>query len=150
MKLLLFLGTLLCIAFPTLAKDLETIPKNIGFVSTQWIDTKGTFRVIVFNSEDDPCFILENYKEGMSGALTSSHKFCRVLIADKHIVDISKDDIGDKWFEHFGWSEHELQFILNTPDGEYQCGLDLYQYPTKLAQCKLVILQHDSTLKSVG
>ncbi|CEO38830.1 hypothetical protein C0Z01_14865 [Photobacterium kishitanii] len=147
MKVLLFLGALLCTTFPVLAKGLETISKNIDFVSTKWVDTKGTFRVIVFNSEDDPCFILENYKEGTSGSLTSSHKFCRVLMADKHIIDVSKDNIGDTWFERFSWSGHELQFMLNTADGEYLCGLDLYLYPSKIAQCRLLVLPHDSALK---
>jgi hypothetical protein len=105
------------------------------FVSTKWIDKKGTFRIIRFNSEDDPCFVLQNYKTGTSGELTSSNKFCSVELPSNEIVDVSLDYSGGSWFETFEWSQKGLSFILNSSDGKFKCNLNLYKLKNAVPRC---------------
>ncbi|WP_318504514.1 hypothetical protein [Photobacterium leiognathi] len=143
MKYTKWLGFCLLTAFQVHAKPAPVISVDVDFVSTQWIDNLGTFRVVVFNSEVNPCFTLENYKEGTSQGLTSSQQICKVGLPDHQVVNLQDDPEGDMWFEDFHWGEHSLNFNLNTFNANYTCSLDLdSQYLIKkqqvLAQCRLV------------
>ncbi|MGO3346389.1 MAG: hypothetical protein ACTIM4_14125 [Marinomonas sp.] len=120
------------------ASQVDVIPKNIYFVSTQWIDKLGTFRVIRFSSEDEPCFILQNYAKGLVGDLTRSDSICRVQLPDKRIVDVSEDISGGTWFEHFQWLERGLNFVLDSSNGKFNCILNLDKPIGTLAQCSAI------------
>ncbi|WP_305842003.1 hypothetical protein [Photobacterium leiognathi] len=143
MKHIKWLGLCLVIAFQVHAKPAPVISVDIDFVSTQWIDNLGTFRVVVFNSEVNPCFTLENYKEGTSQGLTSSQQICKVALPDHQVVNLQDDPEGDMWFEDFHWGESSLEFNLNTFNANYNCSLalkSLHQVKKQnvLAQCRLV------------
>ncbi|WP_087846158.1 hypothetical protein [Photobacterium malacitanum] len=143
MKHFNWLGFCLLTVFQVHAKPAPVIPIDIDFVSTQWIDNLGTFRVVVFNSEVNPCFTLENYKEGTSQGLTSSQQICKVALPDHQVVNLQDDPEGDMWFEDFHWGEHWLDFKLNTFNANYNCSLALngsHQITKQqvLAQCRLV------------
>ncbi|KPA53924.1 hypothetical protein VT25_02440 [Photobacterium leiognathi subsp. mandapamensis] len=143
MKHIKWLGLCLLTAFQIHAKPAPVISVDIDFVSTQWIDNLGTFRVVVFNSEVNPCFTLENYKEGTSQGLTSSQQICKVALPDHQVVNLQDDPEGDMWFEDFHWGESSLDFNLNTFNANYNCSLalkSLHQVKKQnvLAQCRLV------------
>ncbi|GAD29262.1 conserved hypothetical protein [Photobacterium leiognathi lrivu.4.1] len=143
MKHIKWLGLCLVTAFQVHAKPAPVISVDIDFVSTQWIDNLGTFRVVVFNSEVNPCFTLENYKEGTSQGLTSSQQICKVALPDHQVVNLQDDPEGDMWFEDFHWGESSLDFNLNTFNANYNCSLalkNLHQVKKQnvLAQCRLV------------
>ncbi len=143
MKHIKWSGLCLLTAFQIHAKPAPVIPVDIDFVSTQWIDNLGTFRVVVFNSEVNPCFTLENYKEGTSQGLTSSQQICKVALPDHQVVNLQDDPEGDMWFEDFHWGESSLDFNLNTFNANYNCSLalkSLHQVKKQnvLAQCRLV------------
>ena len=124
--------------FKLSANEVDIIPKNIDFVSTQWIDKKGTFRVIRFNSEYDPCFILQNYKEGLSGELTSTNRVCIVNLPSNVAINVSHDQSGGTWFEKFEWINNGLSFILDSPKGKFNCKIDLYKPDNTLVQCTAI------------
>ncbi|MCG3864275.1 MULTISPECIES: hypothetical protein [unclassified Photobacterium] len=137
MKLIKWLALCVAVTFQVQAKPVPVIPTKIDFVSTQWLEHRGTFRVVVFNSEDNPCFIVENYQQGMSEGLTSTRSICRVVLPDQTVVNVLDDPIGGMWFEHFRWGEGALNFNLNTESAEYSCSLDLTKEKKLLAQCYL-------------
>jgi len=138
MKLFVFICSIFLMPFELSANEVDIIPKNIDFVSTQWIDKKGTFRVIRFNSEYDPCFILQNYKEGLSGELTSTNRVCMVNLPSNVTINVSHDQSGGTWFEKFEWINNGLSFILDSPNGKFNCKIDLYKPENSLVQCAAI------------
>lgn len=138
MKPLLFICSLFFMSFELSADEVDIIPKDIDFVSTQWIDGKGTFRLIRFNSEYDPCFVLQNYKEGISGDLTSTNRVCSVNLPSELVINVSYDHSGGTWFEEFEWVSDGLSFVLDSPKGKFNCKIDLYKPENTFPQCTAI------------
>jgi hypothetical protein len=95
---------------------------DINYVSTQWIKNLGTYRIIQLNSEAQPCFYVEYFKNGTFNTLTSSIKICKVN-TDIKTIDIREND--NMWFENFRINNNTLNFNLNYPKSIFKCSIKI-------------------------
>ncbi|TMO90278.1 hypothetical protein [Pseudoalteromonas ruthenica] len=130
-----FLLLIIPFSFSLCAEESGVIPKSINFVSTHWVQGKGTFRVISFNSEYEPCFIIENYEGGLHAGLTSSNKVCSVSVPSNEVVNINHDRSGGSWFEDFEWVDDGLSFAFDSAKGKFNCIAGLPISIGDLPQC---------------
>ncbi|TMP86655.1 hypothetical protein CWC05_12715 [Pseudoalteromonas ruthenica] len=130
-----FLLLIIPFSFSLCAEESGVIPKSINFVSTHWVQGKGTFRVISFNSEYEPCFIIENYEGGLHAGLTSSNKVCSVSVPSNEVVNINNDRSGGSWFEDFEWVDDGLSFGFDSAKGKFNCIAGLPISVGDLPQC---------------
>lgn len=106
------------------AKEYEVlIPRSVKSVSFKALKDQGTYRLIQNNSEENPCFTLESYKNALYKGLTSIKHVCSVKYNNDTINLIGSD--GNSWFENFTWTDSSLRFDLNKSYGPLKCHLKL-------------------------
>ena len=100
------------------------VPLSINFVSTHWVDEQGTLRLIDFNDEDNPCFQIQQFEQGLFEGLSQTQTLCSVVLNDQ-TIDVRTDPSGGLWFENFRWADATLLFHFNTVKKTYNCRIDL-------------------------
>ncbi|WP_147378784.1 hypothetical protein [Motilimonas pumila] len=120
---------------PLSAEPADIISKDIVFVSTAWMKGEGTFRIIRYSSEYDPCFVLQHYQFGLNQGLTGSSRVCSAVLSNNEVLNVSQDLAGGSWFDRFDWQIPFLTFQLDTAKGQYGCKLNLTQLSNATAKC---------------
>ncbi|ABU70438.1 hypothetical protein [Vibrio campbellii] len=120
-------------AFPS---DLTvSIPNEITDVSTYWMDGEGTQRLIRYNSEFSPCFIIESFKNGTFSEPTRRESICNAKIGDT-ILNLRDNLSGSMWFDNFSWEDNILNFELFTSVATYTCFLRYPLSNSVVPQCQ--------------
>ncbi len=100
------------------------IPTDIYEVSTHYVADLGTFRHVLFNSQHDPCFVLEFYQSSSANGLTKISRVCEVTVDGKRFSVLSDGETAS-WFDGFQWQDERLTFQLENEDRVSQCSLPL-------------------------
>ena len=97
--------------------------KHIEFGNVK--EAEGLFRLILNNSEMNPCFTIEHYSTSLFDGPTNIKHVCSAINkTDDSIIDLIGKD-GNWWFENFNWQGNNLAFEINAMGGNYKCELPL-------------------------
>ncbi len=99
------------------------IPSSVKSVSLKRVGDQGIYRLIENNSEMNPCFTFEHYKDVLQKKFTAIKHVCSVEYNNQTFDLVSRD--GNAWFEKFTWGESRLAFELNKSGGSLDCSLEL-------------------------
>ena len=109
-----------------LKKNEVVIPPSVKHVEFGNVkEAEGQFRLILNNSEMNPCFTIEHYSGFLFDGPTSIKHICSARNkTDGSIIDLIGQD-GNTWFENFSWQDTNLAFEINAMFGNYKCELPL-------------------------